>query len=156
MASTFTFVFFPIFPVFVSKLFRILLCCWKGISAAIYNLLNPWLVPRPKFRMKVSFIISHNVYMNFLSRWHIHINTWRSRQNGRLFPDDIFICMFLNGNEWHSIKISLRFVPKVLIHNIPALVQIIAWRRPGDKPLSETMIFGLPTHICVTRPQWVR
>ena len=37
----------------------------------------------------------------------------------------------------------------------PTLVQIMAWRRPGDKPLSEPMMIGLPTHICVTRPQWV-
>ena len=42
-----------------------------------------------------------------------------------------------------------------LNNNIPALVQIMAWRRPGDKPLSERMIVSLLTHICVTRPQWV-
>ena len=49
----------------------------------------------------------------------------------------------------------LKFVPKGPINNIPALVQIMAWRRPGDKPLSEPMMVRLPTHICVTRPQWV-
>ena len=54
-----------------------------------------------------------------------------------------------------SIKISLKFVPKGLINNIPAFVQIMAWRRLGDKPLSEPMMIWLPTHICVTRPQWV-
>ena len=31
----------------------------------------------------------------------------------------------------------------------------MAWRRSGDKPLSEPMMVRLPTHICVTRPQWV-
>ena len=41
------------------------------------------------------------------------------------------------------------------INIIPALVQIMAWRRPGDKPLSEPMMVSLLTHICVTRPQWV-
>ena len=46
-------------------------------------------------------------------------------------------------------------VPKGPIDNIPALVQIMAWRRPGDKPLSEPMMARLLTHICVTRPQWV-
>ena len=40
-------------------------------------------------------------------------------------------------------------------HNIPALVQIMAWRRPGDKPLSEPMMGSLLAHICVARPQWV-
>ena len=39
--------------------------------------------------------------------------------------------------------------------NIPSLIQIMAWRRQGDKPLSETMMVSLLTHICVTRPQWV-
>ena len=38
----------------------------------------------------------------------------------------------------------------------PALIQIMAWRRSGDKPLSEPMMGRLPTHICVTRPQWVK
>ena len=31
----------------------------------------------------------------------------------------------------------------------------MVWRRSGDKPLSEPMMVRLPTHICVTRPQWV-
>ena len=42
------------------------------------------------------------------------------------------------------------------INNIPTLVQIMAWRRPGDKPLSEPMMVTLSTHICITRPQWVK
>ena len=88
--------------------------------------------------------------------FHIYaFNTLRPRQNGRHFADDIFKCIFLNENVWTPIKISLKFVPKGPINNIPALVQIMAWRRPGDKPLSESMMVSLPTHICVTRPQWV-
>ena len=31
----------------------------------------------------------------------------------------------------------------------------MAWRRPGDKPLSEPMMVRSPTHICVTGPHWV-
>ena len=31
----------------------------------------------------------------------------------------------------------------------------MAWRRTGDKPLSEPRMESLLTHICVTRPQWV-
>ena len=82
-------------------------------------------------------------------------NTLRPRQDGRHFPDDIFKCIFLNEDVWIPIKISLKFVPKGPINNIPALVQIMAWRRPGDKPLSEPMMVVLPMHICVTRPEWV-
>ena len=72
-----------------------------------------------------------------------------------VMADDIFKCIFLNENAWIPVKISLKFVPKGPINNIPALVQIMAWRRPGDKPLSEPMRVSLLTHICVTRPQWV-
>ena len=61
----------------------------------------------------------------------------------------------LNENARISIKILLKFVPKGPINKIPALVQIIAWRRSGDKPLSEPMMVSSLTHICVTRPQWV-
>ena len=38
------------------------------------------------------------------------------------------------------IKISLKFVPRGPIDNNLALVQIMAWRRIGDKPLSEPML----------------
>ena len=83
------------------------------------------------------------------------VNSLRPRQNGRHLADDIFKCIFLDENVWIPIKISLKFVPKGPINDIPALVQIMAWRRPGDKPLSEPRLVSLPTHICVTRPQWV-
>ena len=43
-------------------------------------------------------------------------------------------------------KISLKFVPKGPINNVPATVQIMAWRQPGDKPLSEEMMVSLLTH----------
>ena len=80
-------------------------------------------------------------------------NTLRPRQNGRHFPDDTFKRIFLNENVRIAIKISLKFVPKGPINNIPALVQIMAWRHSGDKPLSEPMVVCFPTHISVTRPQ---
>ena len=84
------------------------------------------------------------------------VNTLRQRQNGHHFADDIFKCIFLNENLWILIKISLKFVPKGSINNIPALLQVMAWRRPGDKPLTEPMVVRLLMHICVTRPQWVK
>ena len=84
------------------------------------------------------------------------VNTLRPRRNEQHFADDIFKRIFFNENVWLSIKISLKFVPRGPINNMPALVQIMAWRRSGDKPLSEPMMVSLPTHICVTRPQWVK
>ena len=77
------------------------------------------------------------------------INTLRPRQNGCHFADDTFKPIFLNENIRISPKISLKFVPKGPINNIPALVQIMAWRRPGGKPLFEAMV------VSFARPQWV-
>ena len=57
-----------------------------------------------------------------------------------IFPDDIFKYIFLNENVYISIKITLNYVPMGSINNIPALVQIMVWRRPGHKPLSEPMM----------------
>ena len=100
--------------------------------------------------------IASGYVMHISPQYFSHgVNTLRPRQNWRYFADDIFKCIFLNENAWISLKISLKFVSKVRIDNIPALVQIMAWRRPGDKPLSEPMMVSLLTHICVTRPQWV-
>ena len=79
-----------------------------------------------------------------------------SRQNGCHFADDLFKCVFLNENVWIAIWISPKFVPKGSINNNPALFQIMAWRRPGDKPLFEPTAVSSLTHIWVTRPQWVK
>ena len=84
------------------------------------------------------------------------LNSLRPRLNRRPFAEDIFKCIFWNENEWISPWISLRFVPKVRINNITALVQIMAWRWSGGNPLPEPMMVSLLTHICVTRPQWVK
>ena len=68
------------------------------------------------------------------------VNTLVPRQNGHYIADDIFKCIFLKENDWIPIKISLKFVPKGPINNIPGLVQIMAWRTPGDRLLSELML----------------
>ena len=54
---------------------------------------------------------------------------------------------FLNENAWILITISLQFVPKGPIHTIPALIKIMAWRRWDDKPLSESIMVSLLTHV---------
>ena len=82
-------------------------------------------------------------------------NTLRLRQNGRHFPDVIFKYIYLNENVLISVKISLKFVPKDPINNIPALVPIMAWCRLGDKPFPEPMMVSLLMHICTTGSQVV-
>ena len=90
------------------------------------------------------------------------LNTLRVKPNFYHFTDEIFKCIFLNENAWISlqisfiepmhrnkpnitylIQISLKFVPQIPNNNIPALVQIMAWHRPGNKPLSEPMVISL-------------
>ena len=115
----------------------------------------------------------HLIYTNVLKWWWflVIVDTWNCRkhhgfgllqfnssppgQNGGHFAEDIFKCIFVNENVWILIKFSLNIVPDGQINNISALVQIMAWRWLGDKPLSEPMMVLLLMHICVTRPQWV-
>ena len=87
---------------------------------------------------------------------HFSVNTLRPRQNGHHLPDNTFKCIFLNENVLISIKVSLKFVPKCPINNIPALVQTMTCRQPGNTPLSEPVMVSLVTHICVNHPQWVK
>ena len=96
------------------------------------------ILAKPPFNLGHGWVM-HLVVLLKYNHIYPYFNTWRPRQNGRNFPDDIFKCIFLNENVWISIKITLNFDPKGPINNIPALVEIIAWRRPGDKPLSQPM-----------------
>ena len=57
-----------------------------------------------------------------------------------ILADDNFKCIFLNENDRILIQIPLKFVPRSPIDNKPTLVQVMAWRRTGDKPLPELML----------------
>ena len=120
-----------------------------------------YMYKRPNSLQYATQVNCYKFFRNYEIQNHSHIaysqciNTLRLKQNGHLFADDTLKRIFLNENIRISIKISLKFVPKGLINNIPALVLIMAWCRPGDKPLSEPMMVRSLAHICVTRPQWV-
>ena len=70
------------------------------------------------------------IYWSIIQWWYsgfvliIHLTHW-----GRYFLYNIFKCIFLNENVWFFIKISLKFVPKGPVNNIPALVQMAPIRR---------------------------
>ena len=81
------------------------------------------------------------------------VNTLRPIQNGRHFADDMFKCNSFNEMFWILNKMSLKFVPRGLIDDMSALVEIMAGRRTGD--YLKQCWYVLLTHICVTRPQWV-
>ena len=108
--------------------------------------------------------------VSILVRWHFYIEThpremmllswarelthWGRDKMAAIFETTFlyaFSCMKMNDFQ-------LKFHRSLLLRfqlTIPALVQIMAWRLPGDKPLSEPMMVVLPTQICVTQPQWV-
>ena len=131
------------------------------------NVRNAWVVQKSVTRLAgctwtthVHFYIANTVSGHAMNELYPEsitcaFNTLRPKQYSRHLPDDIFKCIFLNENISISISISLKFLSKGPINNVAALVQIMAWRRPGYKPLSEPTVVRLLTHICVTRPPWV-
>ena len=83
------------------------------------------------------------------------LNSFPPRSKWPPFWEKTFSNDLLEWNDRNAIQICLKLVPSGPVNNIEALIRIMAWRRPGDKPLSKPMMVSLPTHICVTWPQWV-
>ena len=119
-------------------------------SCSIMDIALDWKVKFQRKRLFPDYLDYFHCYGLLLASMLVHLlslhwggvsagsfNTSSPRQNGRQFPDDIFNTFSLNENIWISIEISMKFVLKSPINNIQALVHIMAWRRLGDKPLSE-------------------
>ena len=145
----------------MTAIFQIFLCEFPWIFEWIFLEENCWI--------SIQILLIHGVHQGlnddksgrrFKNAYALinlgALNTLRPRQNGCHFPDDIFWCIFLNANVWTSNKFSLNFVARCPTNNIPGLVQIKAWHRQDDKPLSKPTMVRLLTHIYVTRPQWVK
>ena len=131
--------------------FLIITQCWDGTGS--WNTFS-WKT-RDGLSYRVSTMAADGLMTQGARTLAAMVLTHWGRDKRDAISDDIFKRIFLNESILILIKISLKFVPKGPINNIPALVQIMAWRRLGDKPLSEPMMICLLTHICVTRPQWV-
>ena len=72
--------------------------------------------------------------------WSIVLTHLPLNKMAAIFANDIFKRIFLNENIRISNQISLKFVPYGPNDNTSALVQVMAWRRTGDKPLPEAMM----------------
>ena len=59
---------------------------------------------------------------------------------------DIQMYVFWNENGITLIQNSLKFVSSDPVNMKPALVQMMAWCRKGDKPLSEPILFCWRIH----------
>ena len=119
--------------------------------AAIYRQVSPTNVNNIVRSKKNVFEIT-DIWRSICTNLNIplRVNSWRPRRNRRHFADDNFKCIFFSENVFISIKCWLKFIPKGPISNIPALFQIMAWRRPGDKPLFEPMMIILLAHFAHT------
>ena len=135
-----------------------MICCIFGVHSLINVSLTHFLLQSQGNKLPLRSM--HAILMASGYMFHIYvscaINTLRPRQNGPHFSDDIFKRIFLNGNWYILMKISFKFFPQGPINNIPALVQIMALRRPGDKPLSEPVMVNCMMNLCVTQFQWVK
>ena len=100
---------------------------WRGalMFYLIYAWINDWINNREAGDLRRQRghydVIVMSTQSHFWLRWWLRkgINTLRPRQNGRHFADDTFKRIFLNENVRISIKISLTFVPRGPINNIP-------------------------------------
>ena len=140
---------------------------WKGdrtmstnewlLTSDFWQFLKPW---HGRWYEYEIFIASctDNIYDLENERWMLgdvidHVGIYGSRVAEGLSAFNVGLVV--NANMWIQITISLKFVPKCQIDNITALVQIVAWHLPSDKPLFEPMIVSSLMHRCVTWPQWV-
>ena len=85
---------------------------------------------------------------DYRSRFKIFLTHW-----GRYKIVDILQTIFLSEFSWMKM-----FHLRLNIHwscLLGGQLTILQHYLDGAKPLSEWIMVSLPTHICVTRPQWV-
>ena len=83
----------------------------------------------------------------------IWLNAMRPTQNGQHFADNIFKCIFLNGDHYFTIKIPSSLFLRVQIRMSQHWSK---WCLGLKKPLTESVMTQLwPQHRCFTSPQWV-
>ena len=132
---------------------------WLAYVPALYFLMLSKTLMKVQSTKYYSLELSHRYKTHHSPYWPYSLIAYTSTHlpwtKWPPFRRGISKYIFSNENVWISLKISLKFVSNVRNYNIPALIQIMAWRLPGDKPLSEPMMVSLLTHICVTRRQWV-
>ena len=92
------------------------------------------LIKTPKVVIIITSALIYDLYPGDAST-HLALDTMAA-----ILVGDNSKCIFLNGNDRIPMRISLKFVPRSSIDNKPALVQVMAWRRIGDKSLPKTML----------------
>ena len=110
---------------------------WYCIIRQLWHMLKSNTLP--------TIIVEHSVdicnTVCAIGKYATRVNMLRSIQSVHHFPGDVFKSFFLNETFCIAIQFdSLKFVAKGLNDNKWSLIQIMAFRRTGDKPLSEPML----------------
>ena len=130
--------------------------CWLLISEIL------WYSLESNFTARARAAIWYNesfIFLSFLYIWNNYLISKR--------PMSWYFCFTLNNfNDirnscenwnWKLIEAETKWTPFLRRH---FQVHFLEWKclnsDSGDKPLSEPMMVSLLTHICVTRPQWVK
>ena len=125
-----------------SALVQVMVCCCQATSHYLSKCCPRWMS---------SYGVARSLWITFSVQFMLPLTHWGWDKMAAISQTTLS-----SAFSWKKMsEFRLRFVPKGPINNNPALVQIMAWHRSGDKPLSEPMMVSLLTHICVTRPQWV-
>ena len=124
-----------------STLFLVMAWCHKATSHYLnqcgprsmspYGATGPqWVKPFRLSAIRQHSITWANVDPDPCHLDHNELTHWGQDKMAAFFPDDIFKWIFFNENVWISINISLKFVPRGLINNIPAIKKLIEaeWR----------------------------
>ena len=110
-----------------------ILCVW------IWSILMDQLVENKlKYLQHLALMNSCSIFLKpELTNWIR--NTLKPTQKGRFFADDIFKHIFLNEN----VRILIEFHWSLFLR---VQLTIMAWRRRGNKPLTDPMVVSLLTH----------
>ena len=116
------------------NIYSLVRCC-PLISPIQFDHKNNGTVNKPILYTRSWSVHTRMAWPTYVMSWAV--NSSPPEENGRNFADDIFKYIFLNENVCILIRMSMNFVPNGLICNKSALVEVMACRMFGDKPLPQ-------------------
>ena len=133
----------------------------SALLAFVWGIHRPRWIPRTKGQLRGKCL--HLMTSSWKLKAVVHvvfmlypINDRGRDEMCRQVAKGTFKCIFVNGNIWILIRISLESVPIVPTDNKTVLLYIMVWHRTGDRSLSElVMILLTGAYISENRSQRV-
>ena len=133
---------------------RLFCLSWHKSMSMSMSIKANWLHVKPLTTIWQSFMLDHRLYPILISLFSGSGDIPNYPKGSGIYVYCIHLWAILNQswnnanqylscNYWNlriSICISPKFVPKGPVHNKSTLVQVMAWRRTGDKPIPEPML----------------